>query len=773
MWLMLATVLYSVVKHLLTCADLFCCQYLQNKKSKNHVITVSEVDEPSLVASSSGGTSTTTTTSSGLSPIPEKSRPEDFSLSLPRSQQYSSSVEDLLHISQTQNRKVVENDYVPDPQGSPKIPPPSHRKLQRAYTVGEDLRPSPRGANSDPVADFLTELEQDVSAEAEWNVADIHQYSPTTMSRKHLSMVSVESGLGYEPEEKEDFNPMLPLELQPWFHHKMSRSEAEGNVLEEGEFLVHENPHFEGTYTVTVRWCHTTHHILIGSTEVATKLGDRMVIGHKYQFDNGAFDTIPELLHNHIKYQIPISKEIGAILSQPVCKFGNRLVDYNGYPSSKSAAYLASTLPRGFGRPEAASIAARRRCNLASTDVTGKHLSTLRPLRASSFSPTSSMHVSSARDSEIYVEMSAVGSTSNIFDDHDGLDEDDLSDMKLGSIYNSASMGDLTENASSRDNPKPQQEGLQDPASTTASPSRLLPKPGSTSDLRPPSMAGSRSSMQSSDSVPGVNSPKLPHKPTIEPDDYEVMEAVSIRETIVPSPVSSPKSSHPTSPLLAPHLARSFSSLSEARYATPQKLSQQPFSTPTLAHPGYGSAVKYAEVTFNRSMTPTRPPSSTSGYVSRSDLLRPVQRNRSETVTYASPRALQPENTYSIPRPSPHPFSNYVTIMPQPAPSPSYSSGRPRSATSTATTSPYAPRPTLAKTSKTPQTLQELSGYLNSFSAEELALHLTKADAVCFLLAPRPGENEELWQNRYERCEDNLFCHIPQNKINTIPSLCW
>ena len=733
------------------------------------MITASKPDEPS--SSSSNGSGAATTPSSGLSPIPEKSRPDDYSMTLPRSHQYSSSVEDLLRI-----RKVVENDYVPDPQGSPKIPPPSHRLLQRAYTVGEDLRPTPRGSTSDPVTDFLSELEQDVMAEAEWSVADIHQYSPTTTNRKHLSMVSVESGLGYEPDEKDDFNPMLPLELQPWFHHKMSRSDAEGHVLEDGEFLVHENPHFEGTYTVTVHWCHTTHHILIGSTEMATKLGDRVVVGHKYQFDNGAFDTIPELLYNHIKYQIPISKEIGAILSQPVCKFGNRPMDYNGYPvGGKSSAYVANTLPKGFGRPEAASIAARRRCHLASSDVAGKHLSTLRPLRASSFSPTSSMRVSSARDSEIYVEMSAVGSSSNVFDDHDGLDEDDLSDMKLGSMYNSASMGDLTKDAPSKDDllceSKPQGEELQRSPRTGNSPSRLLQKPGSTSDLRPPSKTGSRSSMQSLDSVPGGNSPKLPHKPAVEPDDYEVMEAVSIRETIVPSPVSSPKSSHPTSTLLQ-HLAHSMTSLNDPHYATPQtKVSRQQFSTPSLPHGGRGNTVNYAEVTFNRSMSTSRPAGSTGGYVSRSDLLRSTQHNRTETVTYASPRAMQPENTYNVPRSSPHPFSNYVTIMPQPAPSPAYSSGRPRAAT---TVSPYAPRSALFKVSKLPLTLQDLPGYLFSFSAEELALHLTKADAVCFLLAPRPGENEELWQNRYgcrERESDLFFVvHGRTNLLLFVPS---
>lgn len=709
----------------------------------------SELDESSTASFSSA-----TTTTSGLAPIPEKSRHEDSTQSLPRSQQYSGSLEDHLHVAHTHHRKVVENDYVPDPQGSPQMPPPQHRMLQRAYTVGEDLRPMSRLHQDDPIAEFLSQYERDTSGEAEWNIADLHQYSPTAMSCKHFSMVSMESGLGYEPDERDDFNPTLPLELQPWFHHKMARSSAEALVQEDGDFLVHENPHFDGTFTVTVQWCHVPHHVLISSTEVATKMGDKVVMGHKYQFDNGAFDTIPELLYNHLRYQIPISRDIGAILSHPICKFGNRPADYNSYVSSRSVGYLASTLPKSFGRHEAVSAVARHHRDVTSPDVTSKRNSTLRPLRSSSFSPTSSSHQSPARDSEIYVEMKTTASTSNIFDDHDGLDEDDLSNMVMGTIYsrNTASAEVLTAKTSSRDGSpyesRPRVLSPQGVANAASSPYGLLQKPGSTSDLRPQSKTESYGSVRSRNSSPGENSLQQSRKPTIDPDDYEVMESVSIRETIIPSPLSSPKSSKPPSPLFSPRQAHSSSSLVDAQYATIQpKAVRQQFSTPMLSVSGYGNTVKYAEITFNQTMNTSRTPGSTGGYASRSDLLRPAYRNRSETVTYASPRVMQSDNMYSIPRPSPHPFSNYVTIMPLPAASPSPLAGRPRSATTT-TTSPYASRSMLVKTSKAPQNLQEVAGYLNGFSVEELAVHLTKADAVCFLLTPRPGENEELWQNR-------------------------
>ena len=44
--------------------------------------------------------------------------------------------------------------------------------------------------------------------------------------------------------------------------------------------------------------------------------------------------------------------------------------------------------------------------------------------------------------------------------------------------------------------------------------------------------------------------------------------------------------------------------------------------------------------------------------------------------------------------------------------------------------------------------LVKLHSILSHHSKEELAYHLTRADAVAFLLTPRPGEDKEVWKER-------------------------
>lgn len=41
-----------------------------------------------------------------------------------------------------------------------------------------------------------------------------------------------------------------------------------------------------------------------------------------------------------------------------------------------------------------------------------------------------------------------------------------------------------------------------------------------------------------------------------------------------------------------------------------------------------------------------------------------------------------------------------------------------------------------------------LHNTLNRSTERELAYHLTRADAVAFLLTPRPGEDKEVWKER-------------------------
>ena len=46
------------------------------------------------------------------------------------------------------------------------------------------------------------------------------------------------------------------------------------------------------------------------------------------------------------------------------------------------------------------------------------------------------------------------------------------------------------------------------------------------------------------------------------------------------------------------------------------------------------------------------------------------------------------------------------------------------------------------------EALVKVHTLLQSNSNEELAYHMTRTDAVCFMLAPRPAEDKDIWKER-------------------------
>ena len=139
-----------------------------------------------------------------------------------------------------------------------------------------------------------------------------------TASTKHSSVASSESGLsvGFDSEQ-DDYS--TSLEAQPWYHGRMNAMVSEMLVHKEGEFLVWETQSRPASFILTLYWDGRPQHVQIYMFEVASE-GSGKKGSFKYHFDNGAFDSIPELVNNHLKYQIPVSKFFDGIITTPVSR---------------------------------------------------------------------------------------------------------------------------------------------------------------------------------------------------------------------------------------------------------------------------------------------------------------------------------------------------------------------------------------------------------------------------------------------------------------------
>lgn len=628
----------------------------------------------------------------GLHSIPEAkpSRGEEISQIVPSLQSHrqylSSSFEDLIQKA----IYTIENDYVPDPQVSPQF----HRiPLQRSYTVSE---PQP------------TRMSTTHSVDNEEELPDGAYGRMYTTNNKHLSVVSMESGLGLtcDADERDDFNRSLPLEQQPWFYGMMRRNDVEPLLDEDGDFLVTEDPISCGVYTLSMQWDGRCFHLPVNCNEVVMKgLGGTMVTGYKYLFDNGAFDSVPELIYNHLRYNIPINSDLGGIIINPVNRINNKI----GFASHDNLSLQRpyGTLPRNFGRSVESNLQ-RQSVSPEYMTLGREKRGSLRGARSMSLSPINnddkSHHVSNTT-----LQRASSSSTNIVM--RDLYDEDEMSNLTMASIYQDVPSS-----------PKPVIEEEEIVRPRTISPY----------------------SMASSDRESKTVSVGSCH----EPDDYEVMGSVSIRNTLPPSPIL-------TRAALSP---RGRSPSIDSHYSTviPRTLRHEQ-SYPTVQHNSAG--VKYAEISFNRA-------SSTSAVI-RNDSMR----SRAQTVTYVSPRVIRDE-VAAMQQSTPHPFSTYSQLTKSRSSSsrnsPSSSSntyGRPSSNRSS-TESPYSSRPpsVIGRGFKAPQTVSEIPSFLKEFTNEEIATHLTKADAVCFLLAPRPGENYDLWKNRsvnsyvlFQMCLHSIF----------------
>ena len=657
--------------------------------------------------------------------------------------------------------KAIPNEYVPSP-------PEMEQFRGRVYTLGV-CQPTTTEVPLRRLPEEFARTRRDSTTTNTTSDEDARSTRSNTSSlhkSHHLSVVSMESGLsfGYDVE----INPNLPLEVQPWFHGKLSREDAISLLNDEGDFLVRENTALANTYTLSMHWRGQFDHTLIQCDEVVNSRNGTTV---KYSFDGGAFDTIPELIYHHLKYQIPIDRDTQNMLMSPINRAGTR------FPFTP-AGYYPSHQDRGE-RGHSMSTERSSPSSVRSEDHTSHHRSYLkrtsspdvvrqylRPLRSSSMSPGAINSGHSPRQSP---------------------------GREFG-LRHSTSSGDLIE-SDEIDHTVVVQRKAVSPPPTTGEHAHPMMRSRAMTDSKIARNRGSGMKNSKRDSF----------------GDYEVMESVSLLESppsnrkVFPDPANS-------SP--APATGNWGGGANEVvKYAEiqhtkkPHELTRRGSYSGGSTPSSSSSGVKYAEVHFHRkqqsqpSLSPhpfsvydtiQTSPVRVSPYQSRAEVLAQKLQldSQSRTPSSSSSSHQRINRTDS----SPHPFSNRYSThsLPRQVSSPlkmdgiseetitppsleqsnlkmnslpdrahrrihtPHETSRSSLATETISADKAGSGSTQAA-SVAERVPRSLPGYellvtlhdtLSRNSETELAFHLTRADAVAFLLSPRPGEDKEVWKER-------------------------
>ena len=620
------------------------------------------------------------------------------------------------------------------------------------------------------------------------------------LTHKHLSVISMESGLSFGYDVEKDFNPAQPLESQPWFHGKISRIDAEALLHEDGDFLVRENTTMSNTFTLTLRWRGVADHTLIGTTEVISTTSFIRESAIKYQFDSGAFDSIPELIYNHLKYLIPIDKDQHTLITNPVCRSGSA-----GKSGMFSNLGVYAPVQRSNFSPESSPATASSRGSLKGRSESPsegiRHRSMYRSPYESPRDTPPRYVITPPRDR---LSKHLSNSSGNILEA--SKDEIELSHRNVISPPPSSGTRAMTlPNANFRQ-----------PASYTVNP--LQDQSGNTAGNH--QRVDSFGDYEVMESVSILNeSPSINRKMGSQPTDDYIRKSQTVsagsqeRESVLMNSLNRPRN-------------RERVKYAEIRYPQGKDGTNR---AGVIINSG-SSSVNYAEVRFPRSNTISTPPQQphpfsvydtvTSG---RREATPPLQQESGAYQSRARVLAqrLQGEPTYSTPitsastknmkrnESSPHPFSgNYVSIQfPRKTSVPSTHGHTSNSSPSTGSSNQvplmqtntvlYA-RPDKSHLASRTQELssssdslisgasgslpnnspaskrvigssllhshtpsakvhRDLPGYeslvkahtiLQNHSSDEMAYHMTRTDAVCFMLAPRPGEDQSVWKER-------------------------
>lgn len=114
----------------------------------------------------------------------------------------------------------------------------------------------------------------------------------------------------------EEYQKQLSLLSQElWYHHSLSRLDAQNLIKKNGEFLVRESSHVNKQFILTVKWNgRFIHLVAIGFI----RLGPTGLSTWCYTFETVKQPTIPLLVKYHWLNQLPMTRKSEAVIFRPV-----------------------------------------------------------------------------------------------------------------------------------------------------------------------------------------------------------------------------------------------------------------------------------------------------------------------------------------------------------------------------------------------------------------------------------------------------------------------
>lgn len=102
---------------------------------------------------------------------------------------------------------------------------------------------------------------------------------------------------------------MDDIRTQAYYHGQIDRKQAENLLVKDGQFLIRSRGTIVEQLVLSCKQDGKHLHFIIYETNTDPK---------KFLFENETFNTVSELIDYHRNNQVPITKEFGALINEPV-----------------------------------------------------------------------------------------------------------------------------------------------------------------------------------------------------------------------------------------------------------------------------------------------------------------------------------------------------------------------------------------------------------------------------------------------------------------------